>query len=43
MFWYNNMDHSMENAMQLSKRLLRDSGRDDAEEALLAKGILKAG
>ncbi|MDP2312687.1 MAG: FAD-dependent oxidoreductase [Pseudomonadota bacterium] len=43
MFWYNNMDHSMENAMQLSKRLLRDSGRDDAEEALLAKGVLKAG
>ena len=25
LFWYNNMDHSMENAMQLTKRLLRDS------------------
>ncbi len=43
MFWYNNMDHSMENAMQLSKQLLRSSGREDAEEALLAKGIQKAG
>jgi protoporphyrinogen oxidase len=38
MFWYNNMDHSMENAMQLAKQLLRDSGRDDAEESLLAAG-----
>ena len=42
MFWYNNMDHSMENAMQLSKQLLRASGREDAEEAHLAAG-LKAG
>jgi protoporphyrinogen oxidase len=24
LFWYNNMDHSMENAMQLAKKLLRD-------------------
>ncbi|MFZ5478887.1 MAG: FAD-dependent oxidoreductase [Myxococcota bacterium] len=38
MFWYNNMDHSMENAMQLAKQLLRDSGREDAEEAALAAG-----
>jgi len=38
MFWYNNMDHSMENAMQLAKRLLRDSGRGEAEEAKLAAG-----
>lgn len=42
MFWYNNMDHSMENAMQLARQLLRDSGHDDAEEATLASG-LKAG
>jgi protoporphyrinogen oxidase len=47
MFWYNNMDHSMENAMQLTKQLLRQSGHDDAEEAVLAKGdgarVKKAG
>ena len=42
LFWYNNMDHSMENAIQLSKRLLRDSGRADAEEAKLAAGNLSA-
>jgi protoporphyrinogen oxidase len=24
LFWYNNMDHSMENAMQLTAKLLRD-------------------
>ena len=28
MFWYNNMDHSMENAIQLVKRLLKDSGQN---------------
>ena len=39
MFWYNNMDHSIENAMQLCKRLLRDAGRADVEEAALAQGI----
>lgn len=38
MFWYNNMDHSMENAMQLAKSLLRASGREDAEESALAAG-----
>lgn len=38
MFWYNNMDHSMENAMQLSRKLLRDSGRDDVDESSLAAG-----
>jgi protoporphyrinogen oxidase len=38
MFWYNNMDHSMENAMQLARKLLRDSGREDAEESVLAQG-----
>ena len=43
LFWYNNMDHSMENAMQLAKRLLRDSGRVDAEEAALAAGLATAG
>lgn len=42
LFWYNNMDHSMENAMQLVKRLLRDSGRADAEESALAQGALSA-
>ena len=39
LFWYNNMDHSMENAMQLTKRLLRDSGKADAEEAAIAAGL----
>ena len=39
MFWYNNMDHSIENAMQLCKRLLRDAGRADVEEAALAQGL----
>lgn len=38
MFWYNNMDHSIENAMQLAKKLLRDSGRADVEEKALASG-----
>lgn len=38
MFWYNNMDHSMENAMQLSRKLLREAGKADAEESLLAAG-----
>lgn len=39
MFWYNNMDHSMENAMQLVRRLLRDAGRHQVEEAALAAGV----
>ncbi len=38
MFWYNNMDHSMENAMQLTRKLLRDAGRSDSEEGALAAG-----
>jgi hypothetical protein len=38
MFWYNNMDHSIENAMQLSKRLLRDAGRVGIQEMALASG-----
>lgn len=38
MFWYNNMDHSMENAIQLTRKLLRDSGRPDSEEMALASG-----
>lgn len=42
LFWYNNMDHSMENAMQLSKRLLREAGRTEADEARLAAGGLSA-
>ena len=40
LFWYNNMDHSMENAMQLASRLLRDSGVQ-AEEAAIAAGMKK--
>jgi len=39
LFWYNNMDHSIENAMQLTKRLLRDAGRVNTEEAVLAAGL----
>lgn len=38
LFWYNNMDHSIENAMQLSSRLLRESGRAEAKEEVLARG-----
>jgi protoporphyrinogen oxidase len=38
MFWYNNMDHSLENAMQLARKLLREAGREDAEESTLAVG-----
>ena len=38
MFWYNNMDHSIENAMQLCKRLLRDAGKAEIEEEHLAAG-----
>lgn len=38
MFWYNNMDHSMENAMQLARKLLRDAGRADRDESQLAAG-----
>ncbi len=38
MFWYNNMDHSMENAMQLTRKLLRDAGRVDIDEKALATG-----
>jgi hypothetical protein len=33
------MDHSIENAMQLCKRLLRDAGRADVEESALAQGL----
>lgn len=40
LFWYNNMDHSIENAMQTVKRLLRASGRNEASEQLLATGTL---
>ena len=40
LFWYNNMDHSMENAFQLTKRLLREAGRAEADEAALATGQL---
>ena len=39
LFWYNNMDHSMENAMQLSSRLLREAGRGDAEDGAIAAGL----
>lgn len=39
MFWYNNMDHSIENAMQLTRRLLRESGRAEVDEHALAAGM----
>lgn len=39
MFWYNNMDHSIENAMQLCKRLLRAAGKEHVEEGQLAAGL----
>ena len=42
MFWYNNMDHSIENAMQLCRRLLRDAGNQEISEQLLAAGQAKA-
>ena len=38
MFWYNNMDHSMENAMQLARKILRDAGRLDVDDKQLATG-----
>jgi protoporphyrinogen oxidase len=38
MFWYNNMDHSIENAMQLTKRLLRNAGQAETQEMDLATG-----
>ena len=37
LFWYNNMDHSMENAFQLSRRLLSKRGIH-LEEGDLASG-----
>lgn len=39
LFWYNNMDHSIENAMQLTRRLLREAGKTDIDEAKLASGL----
>jgi hypothetical protein len=36
------MDHSMENAMQLTKKLLRDAGRDVGGETALAAGTAQA-
>lgn len=39
LFWYNNMDHSMENAMQLTAKLLREAGRGDAEDGAIAAGM----
>lgn len=38
LFWYNNMDHSMENAFQLTRQLLRAAGQADASEVALATG-----
>lgn len=37
-FWYNNMDHCVEAAMALVKRLLASSGRAAVDEAALAAG-----
>ena len=39
LFWYNNMDHSMENAMQLTKRLLREAGNPNIDQAKLVAGL----
>jgi protoporphyrinogen oxidase len=39
LFWYNNMDHSIENAMQLTGRLLRDAGSTDAGDGTIAAGL----
>ena len=39
MFWYNNMDHSIENAMQLARKLLREAGRNEIDEKALAGGM----
>jgi protoporphyrinogen oxidase len=36
LFWYNNMDHSMENAFQLSRRLLKNRGVHFEESDLAA-------
>ena len=38
LFWYNNMDHSIENAMQLSRKLLREAGTH-TQESHLASGL----
>ena len=38
LFWYNNMDHSIENAMQLCTKLLREAGKAEIEESKLAAG-----
>ena len=34
LFWYNNMDHSIENGMQLTRRLLRKYGSIVSEDSL---------
>ena len=34
LFWYNNMDHSIENGMQLTRRLLRKYGENITEDSL---------
>lgn len=34
LFWYNNMDHSIENGMQLTRRLLRKYGSNVSEDSL---------
>ena len=39
LFWYNNMDHSMENAMQLVRKLLRSIG-NNTQESQLASGLI---
>ncbi|MEC8278819.1 MAG: hypothetical protein VX026_13960, partial [Myxococcota bacterium] len=38
LFWYNNMDHSMENGMQLVRRMLRDADQANVELSQLAAG-----
>ena len=39
LFWYNNMDHSMENAMQLVRQMLKSSGKTNITESKLASGM----
>jgi len=39
LFWYNNMDHSMENAIQLTRKLLRSIG-NNTQESQLAAGLI---
>ena len=41
-YWYNNMDHCMEAAMALVKRLLQEAGLSEATDDNIAHGSLTA-